>query len=62
MMTLSPRTPRLPVPCPTCDASRQSSPRGRVGTPHEIANELSINTAHGVERVVRYAFALAQKR
>lgn len=36
--------------------------RLRVGTPHEIANELSINTAHGVERVVRYAFALAQKR
>jgi len=34
----------------------------RVGTPHEIANEVSINTAHGVERVVRYAFALAEKR
>jgi 3-isopropylmalate dehydrogenase len=34
----------------------------RTGTPHEIANEVSINTAHGVERVVRYAFALAEKR
>ncbi|MEO8529119.1 MAG: 3-isopropylmalate dehydrogenase [Pseudolysinimonas sp.] len=34
----------------------------RVGTPAEIANELSVNTAFGVERVVRYAFALAQKR
>ena len=30
--------------------------------PHEIANEVSINTAYGVERVVRYAFALAEKR
>lgn len=36
--------------------------RLRAGTPHEIANELSINTAHGVERVVRYAFELAAKR
>ncbi|MCU1415988.1 MAG: 3-isopropylmalate dehydrogenase [Schumannella sp.] len=36
--------------------------RLRVGTPHEIANELSINTAHGVERVVRYAFELAGRR
>jgi 3-isopropylmalate dehydrogenase len=36
--------------------------RLRAGTPHEIANELSINTAHGVERVVRYAFELAEKR
>ncbi len=34
----------------------------RQGTPHEIANEVSINTAHGVERVVRYAFETAQKR
>ena len=34
----------------------------RVGTPHEIANELSVNTAFGVERVVRYAFELAMKR
>jgi 3-isopropylmalate dehydrogenase len=34
----------------------------RVGTPHEIANEVSINTAFGVERVVRFGFAQAQKR
>jgi 3-isopropylmalate dehydrogenase len=34
----------------------------RPGTPHEIATEVSINTAHGVERVVRYAFRLAQAR
>lgn len=34
----------------------------RQGTPHEIANEVSINTAFGVERVVRFAFELAQSR
>ncbi|MFT4221132.1 MAG: 3-isopropylmalate dehydrogenase [Microbacterium sp.] len=34
----------------------------RAGTPHEVANELSVNTAYGVERVVRYAFALAERR
>jgi 3-isopropylmalate dehydrogenase len=34
----------------------------RKGTPAEIANELSVNTAYGVERVVRYAFELAAKR
>ncbi len=34
----------------------------RVGTPHEIATEVSINTAHGVERVVRDAFARASRR
>ncbi|MGI6877932.1 3-isopropylmalate dehydrogenase [Microbacterium sp. gxy059] len=34
----------------------------REGTPHEIANELSISTAYGVERVVRYAFQLAERR
>ena len=28
----------------------------RVGTPHEIATEVSVNTAYGVERVVRDAF------
>ncbi len=33
-----------------------------MGTPHEIATEVSINTAHGVERVVRYAFDLASRR
>ena len=34
----------------------------RTGTPHEIANEVSVNTAHGVERVVRDAYARAQAR
>jgi 3-isopropylmalate dehydrogenase len=34
----------------------------RQGTDQEIGNELSINTAFGVERVVRYAFELAAKR
>jgi 3-isopropylmalate dehydrogenase len=34
----------------------------RKGTPHEIANELSINTAFGVERVVRYGFQVASGR
>ncbi|TPW73634.1 3-isopropylmalate dehydrogenase [Schumannella sp. 10F1B-5-1] len=34
----------------------------RRGTPHEIANEVSVNTAFGVERVVKYAFDLAEKR
>ncbi len=34
----------------------------RVGTPHEVANETSVNTAFGIERVVRFAFAQAQRR
>ncbi|MGJ9402559.1 3-isopropylmalate dehydrogenase [Arthrobacter sp. KK5.5] len=34
----------------------------RVGTPHEIATEVSVNTAHGVERVVRDAFTRASAR
>jgi 3-isopropylmalate dehydrogenase len=34
----------------------------RKGTPHEVALQESINTRHGVERIVRYAFALAEKR
>ena len=34
----------------------------RVGTPHEIATEVSVNTAFGVERVVRDAFTRAQRR
>jgi 3-isopropylmalate dehydrogenase len=32
------------------------------GTPHEIAVQESINTRHGVERCLRYAFDLARKR
>ena len=31
----------------------------RVGTPHEVATEVSLNTAFGVQRVVRDAFARA---
>ena len=34
----------------------------RTGTPHEVANEVSVNTAFGVERVVRDAFARAAAR
>ena len=34
----------------------------RGGTDAEIATEVSINTAHGVRRLVRYAFELAQSR
>ncbi len=34
----------------------------RTGTPAEIANEVSVNTAFGVERVVRFAFDTAMKR
>lgn len=34
----------------------------RTGTPHEVATEVSLNTAFGIERVVRYAFAQAERR
>ncbi|OYO22074.1 3-isopropylmalate dehydrogenase [Enemella dayhoffiae] len=34
----------------------------RAGTPQEIATEVSVNTAHGVERVVRDAFERATRR
>lgn len=34
----------------------------RVGTPHEVATETSLNTRFGVERVVRDAFERATKR
>jgi 3-isopropylmalate dehydrogenase len=34
----------------------------RKGTPQEIATQESVNTAHGVERVVRYAFEQAANR
>jgi len=34
----------------------------RVGTPAEVANEVSVNTAFGVERLVRYGFEVAAKR
>ena len=36
--------------------------RLREGTPHEVATETSLNTAYGVERVVRDAFTRAQAR
>jgi 3-isopropylmalate dehydrogenase len=34
----------------------------RVGTPHEVATEVSVNTAFGVRRVVKDAFERAQQR
>ncbi len=34
----------------------------RKGTSHEVATQGSINTRHGVERCVRYAFRLAEQR
>ncbi|MFW0182559.1 3-isopropylmalate dehydrogenase [Rothia sp. CCM 9417] len=34
----------------------------RAGTPEEIATEVSLNTAHGIERLIRYAFELANTR
>jgi 3-isopropylmalate dehydrogenase len=34
----------------------------RKGTPHEIATQGSVNTRHGVERCIRYAFELARSR
>ncbi len=36
--------------------------RLRPGTPHEVAIQESLNTHHGVERIVRAAFAYAQDR
>jgi 3-isopropylmalate dehydrogenase len=34
----------------------------RTGTPHEVATEVSLNTAFGIERVVRDAYERAQAR
>ena len=34
----------------------------RQGTPYEIATQGSVNTRHGVERVIRFAFSLAMTR
>ncbi|MXP20926.1 3-isopropylmalate dehydrogenase [Gordonia sp. HNM0687] len=34
----------------------------RVGTPHEVATEVSVNTRFGIERVVRNAFERARAR
>ena len=36
--------------------------RLRVGTQHEVATEVSVNTAFGVERIVRFAFEAAMNR
>lgn len=36
--------------------------RLRAGTSAEVATEVSVNTAYGVERVVRYAFDMAEQR
>src|SRR5437868_14300856 len=34
----------------------------RRGTPYEVATQESVNTAHGVERIIRYAFEAAAAR
>src|SRR5450432_4476112 len=34
----------------------------RIGTPHEVATQGSVNTRMGVERCVRFAFELARSR
>lgn len=36
--------------------------RLRAGTPAEVATEVSVNTAFGIERIVRFAFETAQTR
>ena len=47
---------KAPKACTAAPAERFAA-----GTPNEVRHE-SINTAYGVERVVRYAFQLAMKR
>ena len=66
--------PGVPARSPTRARSTSSScaraRRGRTSAtaarsasarPHEVANEVSVNTAYGVERVVRYAFDRANR-
>jgi tartrate dehydrogenase/decarboxylase/D-malate dehydrogenase len=36
--------------------------RIHVGTPHEVAEQTGLFTRHGIERIVRYGFALASRR
>jgi tartrate dehydrogenase/decarboxylase/D-malate dehydrogenase len=36
--------------------------RLHVGTPHELATETALFTRHGIERIVRFAFAAAMRR
>ena len=56
-------TPVAPLTMPVSPPIRgDSSGSIRRGTPQEVANETSVNTAFGVERVVRYAFELAERR
>src|SRR6476646_941686 len=50
------------VTSPLSDAGEVDFVVVRDGTPAEIATEVSINTAFGVERVVRDAFGRAEKR
>ena len=50
------------VPTPLADPGDIDFVVVREGTAHEIATEVSVNTAYGVERLVRYAFAKAQAR
>ena len=47
---------------PGADNGLTTPGSSRVGTLQEIANEVSVNTAFGVQRVVKYAFELAEKR
>ena len=49
-------------PTPVLTSWRSSIWQSTACTPNEVATEVSINTAYGVERVVRYAFQLAMKR
>jgi len=67
-----PTAPSCPTRCSrSCGASTPSSSAPsyageggflRKGTAHEIATQGSVNTRLGVERVIRYAFELAQSR
>ncbi|WP_449279135.1 3-isopropylmalate dehydrogenase [Leucobacter sp. GX0328] len=36
--------------------------RLRAGTPNEVSTEVSVNTAFGIERIVRHAFSIAEQR
>ena len=62
------RTARRPTStwC-ACARTRRASTlasggRIRRGTPHEVAEQTGVFTRHGIERIVRYAFELAQAR
>jgi tartrate dehydrogenase/decarboxylase/D-malate dehydrogenase len=36
--------------------------RIRIGTPHEVAEQTSVFTRHGIERILRYGFEVASRR